>query len=121
MLDKARAFASGKLGEYIFPCPLDKRLLEFSGISADALVEEVKKGKNDTEMLAWFRQHLNPQRSPWEIEAWSRWLESMTPGDAQRHQHFAEGITELAPGRDDIHTTFERLDLDDYVSFGGRG
>jgi hypothetical protein len=32
----------------------------------------------------------------------------------------AEDIERLAPGRDDIRTNFDRLDLDDYISFGGR-
>jgi len=27
---------------------------------------------------------------------------------------------QAAPGRDDLRTNFDRLDLDDYVSFGGK-
>jgi hypothetical protein len=42
------------------------------------------------------------------------------PGDAKRHAGFAEDIGELSPGRDDIRTNFDRLELDDYMSFGGR-
>ena len=29
MIDKARAKHAGTLGEYIYPCPLDHRLLDF--------------------------------------------------------------------------------------------
>jgi hypothetical protein len=121
LLDKTRAFAAGKQGEYIYACPLDQRFFAFTGLNADAFLAAVKSGKNDTEMLAWVMEHLTPARAAWEIEAWSRWLEALAPGDAKRHGTFAEHITQLAAGRDDIRTMFDRLDLDDYVSFGGRG
>lgn len=121
LLDKARAHAAGKIGEYVWNCPLDKRWGLFTGIDPEAVLAEVKKGKNDTEMLAWVMASLKPQRQQWEIIAWSEWVENLTPGDAQRHKIFSEGITALAPKRDDIRTSFERLDLDDYVSFGGQG
>lgn len=120
LLDKARAFAAGKNGDYDYNCPLDKRFFAFTGLNADALLAGIKAGKNDTEMLAWALAHLQPARQSWEIDAWSRWLEALTPGDARRHTNFAEGISKLAPGREDISTSFDRLDLDDYVSFGGR-
>jgi hypothetical protein len=121
LLDKARAAAVGQLGEFCFPCALDKRLIDFIGIPADTLLAQVKSGKSDSEMLAFINEAMSPKRSAWEIEAWSRWMESAGPGDAQRHSAFAEAITELAPAREDIRTTFDRLDLDDYTSFGGRG
>ena len=120
LLDKARAFAAGKIGEYVYPCPLDMRLFSFVGIDPDAFLAAVKTGKGDVEMLAWVNDHTQPSRAPWEIEAWSRWLEHLGPGDAKRHTGLAEDIGKLSPGRDDIRTNFDRLELDDYVSFGGR-
>ncbi len=121
LLDKARAAASGKLGEFIYPCPLDNRFFAFTGINADALLSEAKSGKSDTEMLAWVMGALSPKRQPWEIQAWSDYLTALSPGDIQRHKVFAEHIEKLGPGRDDIVTYFDRLDLDDYVSYGGKG
>jgi hypothetical protein len=35
MIDKARAFKQNSLGEYIFPCPLDKKILEFLKIDVE--------------------------------------------------------------------------------------
>jgi hypothetical protein len=119
-LDKARAKNGGKLGEYAFPNPMDKYLLEFAGIDADAFSDAVNTGKNDTEMLAWFKEHSITQRTGWEIAAWSSWLENLTPGNARRHGLFSERITKAAPEREDIHTVMEWLDLDDYVTFGGK-
>ena len=120
LLDKARAFAAGKQGDYIYPCPLDQRLLGFIGVSSDSFLEQVRSGKTDTEMLAWLMDNLQPNRLPHEILAWSNWLENVAPGDAGRHANFAEQIEKLAPGRMDIVTTFDRLELDDFVSFGGK-
>ena len=120
LLDKARAFAAGKHGEYVYPCPLDQRFFAFTGVDPAALLTAVKTAKNDTEMLAWVNEHTKPARAGWEIEAWSRWLEALSPGDAKRHGGYAEDLARLAPGRDDLRTNFDRLDLDDYVSFGGK-
>ncbi len=120
LLDKARAEAAGKIGEFIYPCPLDNRFFAFTGLNPDALLAEVKTGRNDTEMLAWVMNNLTPKRQPWEIQAWSDYLSALSPGDIQRHKVFAEHIERLGPGRDDIFTYFDRLDLDDYASYGGK-
>ncbi len=120
LLDKARAVVAGKNGDYIYPCPLDKRFFAFTGIDSQAFLTAVKTGLSDTEMLAWVNEHTQPTRAPHEIIAWSHWLEQLAPGDAKRHGNFAEQIEAMAPGRADIVTTFDRLDLDDYVSFSGR-
>ncbi len=121
LLDKTRAVAAGRAGEYIFPCALDQRFFAFTGIAPEAFLAAVKSGRSDSEMLAWVREHLAPKRLPHEIRAWSDWLENLAPGDVKRHAHFGEEIEKLAPARDDIVTTFDRLELDDFVSFGGRG
>jgi hypothetical protein len=86
-----------------------------------AFLEAVKTGKSDTEMLAWVTAHLKPARHPAEIAAWSAWLENLGPGTAKGHQWLGERIAGYGPGREDIRTYCEHLDLDDYVSFGGVG
>lgn len=121
LLDKARAHAAGKIGEYKWNCPLDQRLCSFLGLDVEALLAEVRKGRSDTEMLAWVTANSSHRRDPWEIRAWSAWLADLSAGNIDRHQMFADELKKNAPGRDDIATFFDRLDLDDYVSFGGRG
>lgn len=120
LLDKARAAVAGKLGEFIYPCPLDQRFFAFTGVSPDALLAEAASGKSDTEMLAWLLANASPARQPWEIAAWSDHLAALSAGDAKRHRFFADNIEKMAPGRDDIVTYFDRLDLDDHHSYGGR-
>ncbi|MDP1580729.1 MAG: DUF5069 domain-containing protein [Candidatus Didemnitutus sp.] len=120
LLDKARAHAAGQLGDYVWNCPLDQRWTAFTGIDADALLAEVKLGRSDTEMLAWVMANMKPARQPWEIEAWSRWLSTLAAGNVARHTMFAESLSAIAPHREDMVTYFDRLDLDDYASYGGK-
>ena len=119
LLDKARAFAAGKNGEYNYNCPLDRLFFEFTGIDHEAMLAQIKTGKSDTEMLGWVR--ANTKRTPAEIWSWSQWLEQNGPGGAGGHEWMAESIKAAAGDRDDIRAFADLLDLDDYVSFGGRG
>lgn len=120
LLDKARAHLAGTLGEYIWNCPLDQRFFAFTGVTADALLAAAKDGRSDAEMLEWLTSAMRPARHAHEILAWSAWLENLAAGDAQRHRTMAEHIEKMGPKRDDIRTMFDRLDLDDYFSFGGK-
>ena len=120
IIDKARAHAAGKAGEYKFNNPMDKRLFTFAGIEADAFLAAAKSGLSDTEMLAWFNQNSAHKRADFEIDTWSNWIENLPQRDAVRHKITAALLEEKAPGREDIGTLFERLDLDDYLTFGGR-
>ena len=119
LLDKARATAAGKAGEYHFNCPLDRQFFDFTGIDHDALLAEAKAGKSDSELLAWVRSKT--KRQPAEVAAWSRWLDGHGPGGAGGHEWVAEVIKANGPERDDIRSFADLLDFDDYVSFGGRG
>ena len=119
LLDKARAVIAGKAGEFHYNCPLDQRFFAFTGINPDALLAAVKTGKNDTEMLAWVSSHTS--RQPWEITQWSDWLSQLGVGSADMHAWFVDMIKADAADREDIYTFFDLLDLDDYISYGGRG
>ena len=119
LLDKARAFAAGKIGDYHFNCPLDQTFFEFTGINHEVLLAEVKGGKSDTEMLAWVTAQT--KRAPFEIAAWSQLRETIAPGSAGAHGWAAQIIEVGGKDRDDVRTFFDILDFDDYVSFGGKG
>ena len=119
LLDKARATAAGKTGAYKYDCPMDKNFFAFTGIAADALLAEVRKGGTDSQLLAWVR--ANCKRLPAEIHAWSAWLEQNGPGGAPGHEWMAGTIKTVAADRDDIRSFADLLDLDDYTSFGGKG
>jgi hypothetical protein len=118
LLDKARAYAAGKNGEYHFNCPLDRHFFEFTGIDHEAFLAEVKAGKTDAQVLEWVRAHSTRQQS--EIFAWSAWLEQNGPGGEEGHEWFAEVLKTNHSARDDIRSISDMLDFDDYLSFGGK-
>lgn len=117
MLDKGRAQLAGKSGEYHFACPLDERFLAFTNLTAEDILNLLKQGKSDGEVLGWVREHT--KKDDWEIAAWSEHVLRRGPTDNEGRQYFNETLEKLAPNRDDIGTWFDLLDLDDFVSFGG--
>lgn len=36
MIDKSRAYRAGTLGDYVHPCPIDRRCLDLLGVDVDA-------------------------------------------------------------------------------------
>ncbi len=119
-LDKGRALLSGKPGEYHYDCPLDRRFLEFAGITAAALKKQLATGQGDGEILAWINAHAKIKRTEPEIAAWSVWAEQRVPTDPESRAYLNAEHQKYGPKRDDIGTWFDLLDLDDYVSFGGK-
>lgn len=121
MLDKGRATLAGKNGDYIYNSPTDQRLVQFLGFDPEALLKELATGKGDWEMLEWIQAHSKAPRSPWEIEAWSAYMDKRAPdSDAETLAFFAEHLGRLSKTREDIKTFFEFGELDDYVTFGGK-
>jgi hypothetical protein len=119
-LDKGRALLVGKVGEYHYDCPLDQRFLTFAGINADALKKQLAAGKGDAEILEWIQKTAKHKRTEAEIVAWSAWQEQRAPADTESREYFQNIQAKVAPKREDIATWFDLLDLDDYVSFGGK-
>jgi hypothetical protein len=121
MLDKGRATLVGKNGEYHFDCPLDQRVLSFLGIDAEALKVQLAEGKSDGEILEWINANGKNKRSEWEIDQWSTYLERRGPdSDPDTLKYFADMVGKVANGRPDIRNFTDLLDLDDYVTFGGK-
>ena len=120
MLDKGRATVAGKNGEYQYACPLDQRFLDFAGIDPDALKKQLSEGKGDTEILEWVNANSKHKRSEVEIAEWSALAEQRVPSDVETRRYFNELHSKAAPQRHDIVTWFDLLDVDDYVSFGGK-
>ena len=118
MLDKGRATLAGTKGEYHYACPLDQRFLEFAGVDPEALKKEL--AKSDSEVLEWIEKNAKHKRSELEIAAWTKFQEKRVPTDVESRGYFNEQVGKIAPKREDIGTWFDWLDLDDYVSYGGK-
>jgi hypothetical protein len=120
MLDKGRALVAGKNGEYNYACPADCRFLDFVGVKADALKKQLAAGKSDTEILQWIEKNAKHTYTETEIHAWSAYQEQRVPADTESREFFHGVHKKIAPKREDIATWFDLLDVDDYVTFGGK-
>ena len=117
-LDKGRATLAGENGEYHYACPLDQDFLEYAGIDPEELKKQL--GKSDSEVLEWINANAKYKHTASEIAAWSAWQELSAPDNPKSREHFNEMHKAAAPQRTDIASWFDVLDLDDYVSFGGK-
>ncbi|MBK1882814.1 DUF5069 domain-containing protein [Luteolibacter pohnpeiensis] len=120
MLDKGRAELAGKNGEYHYNCPLDQRFLEYAGIDPEQLKQQLANGLGDGEILAWVQENSTTKPKPWEIAQWSAFMEQRGPDDVETKQYFAKMLGDISTTRADIATWADLLDLDDYVTFGGK-
>ena len=119
-LDKGRATLAGTNGEYHFDCPIDQHILKFAGITAVDLKKQLALGKGDEAILQWITAHSKTKPTAWEIAQWSAYQEQRGPTDSKTRNYFSGNLEKLSPTRTDISTWFDWLDLDDYVSFGGK-
>jgi hypothetical protein len=120
MLDKGRATIAGKNGEFSYNCPLDQRFIEFVGIDADQLRQQLEAGKGDGEILGWIRASAKVKHTDVEIATWSAFQDQRVPTDLESREFFQKYHAQIAPKREDVATWFDVLDIDDFVTFGGK-
>lgn len=120
MLDKGRATLAGTNGEYSYNCPLDQQFVRFVGIDPEGLKQQLAEGKGDGEILAWINATATFIRTEPEIIAWSTWHATRAPGELEMRAFFNSLHAAAAPERADIEGWFDLLDLDDYVTYGGK-
>ena len=120
MLDKGRATVAGKEGEFHYNCPLDQRLVEFIGFDPEAMKKQLAAGKSDSEILSWIQETAKHKRTEFEIAEWSTYQDRRGPSDLESRQFFNDYHAKLAPHREDVTSWFDILDIDDFVSYGGK-
>ena len=67
MSDKARAKADGSIGEYIYPCPVDRRVLAELGISAEEFLAMAVQVETDAALVEQVRERR--QSPPESVDA----------------------------------------------------
>ncbi|HET7511226.1 MAG TPA: DUF5069 domain-containing protein [Chthoniobacterales bacterium] len=121
MLDKGRATLLGKNGAFIYNASFDQHLVNFLGFDADALLKELATGAGDSEILEWLKRNAERQPSRWEIEQWSDYQVRRSPdSDARTLFFFYGSVGRLSRTREDIRSWMDLIDLDDFVTFGGK-
>ena len=120
MLDKGRATIAGKNGEFHYDCPLDQHFVKFAGVDAKKLKAELAKGKSDSEILAWIEKTSKNKPCILTINAWSCYQSTRVPTDVESRAFMNDYHKKLAPHREDVANWFDILDIDDFVTFGGK-
>jgi hypothetical protein len=111
MIDKARAAQQSTLGEYIYPCPLDKIMLGFLGVDSDTFQ---KKASNDTEtaISEWIDSQCHNRSLEDKIEVNNKILNSQ-PDSPDKWKYFKELLNDIDPSRTDINTWVDLIDLEE--------
>jgi hypothetical protein len=111
MLDKCRATLVGTQGEYIYPCPMDQRLLKFAAIAPEQFTEMVRN-HTDEEVAQAFQQHA-AKHSHAEIESWNRTMLTSSPDTDEKWAYFTSTRDAIDRKRTDITAWADLLDLEE--------
>lgn len=112
MIDKCRAVLAGTEGEYIYPCPMDDRLLEFAGITSEQFTAAVKANPTDEGVVTWFGKKAKPHRSD-ELEEWNQQLLARGPSSPESAARFKKYLAAIDPTRTDITAWSDLQDLEE--------
>ena len=116
MTDKARAHNEETLGEYIYgeSSGLDQRVLVFLGISADDFAEAAGQ-RDDTALGHWVLETSGKTAA--EIAEFNDAALTQLPDTEAHKQRLKDRLARFAPGRTDITTVLQSMELDDWGSF----
>jgi gluconokinase len=115
MLDKIRLHAAGQLPQEYHANlggGFDGRVLTFLWIEYPALVERVKQGGTDEEILAWAVAQ-GRQPNPEEIEIWNDFMRKRGWNDEATERLAMRKRESGFENRTDLQTLFDYIDLDE--------
>ncbi len=114
--DKARAELNNTIGEYQFgrDSGLDRRTLEFLGLSPEEFFDAVKAYPDDQSLSAGLKEKTG--KTIEEIKAYNEAQRNRTPPDEQSRQRFEQRRQNI--GRLDIKMMSDMLDAEDVHEFG---
>ena len=117
MLDKMRLMLQGDLGEeYMVKMTVkmgyNSRCLRFLGVAYDGVLEQVRRGKGDEEILGWCFEH-GRRPSEEEIEVWNQFMEKKGWRDEESEQLEEYKVQGGLSHRNDIVTFFDYYDVDE--------
>ena len=111
-IDKAHATLQGLLGEYMYDCPLDKRLFGFLGISAHQLLELVENSESDEDVVDLLKA-IQVERNTEEIEQFNDQILESGPNDDESQVYFERLRQKHAPDRPDISSWFDIIEAEE--------
>ena len=111
MIDKARAFKEKKLADYIYPCPLDRIILNFLCIEADTFANITVK-KKDEEISNWVKE-LIKSKTPKDLVLINKIILEKKPNFEDRLQYYNKIRDKIDPSRSDVTTWVDLMDLEE--------
>ena len=111
MIDKGRAYKEKKLADYIYPCPLDKIILDFFCIEADTFADMTIE-KKDEEISNWAKE-LIKSKSPDELDLINKIILEKKPDSEDRLKYYNKIRDKIDPSRSDLTTWVDLLDLEE--------
>jgi len=96
---------------YLYPCPLDNRLLDFTGLTADQFIHAMES-RTDQDILDWFKAAAT-SRSPADLEKWNEMMLTLGPDSEDKRAHFTKIRDGIDSTRTDIMGWADLLDLEE--------
>jgi hypothetical protein len=59
VFDKARAHARGTIGEYVYPCPIDRGVMARWGVTPEEFDEAARSCPDDAAILTWAQSRVS--------------------------------------------------------------
>jgi hypothetical protein len=70
LTDKGRASAAGTIHDYIYPCPMDRGVLERWGVTVDEFEDALARNRDDAALQQWLLARVSSAR----IQSANDWL-----------------------------------------------
>jgi Domain of unknown function (DUF5069) len=111
MVDKARAYQNNTLGEYLFPCPVDKIMLDFLEIDAEEWVLQAVS-QNEEQLTRWVEKKCSSFQ-PEEIESVNRLILDRKPRNKGGWKRFFMWFGNSDSSRKDDTPWVDLIDLEE--------
>ena len=111
MIDKGRAYKEKKLADYIYPCPLDKIILNFLCIEADTFAN-ITVEKKDEEISNWVKE-LIKSKTRNDLVLINKIILEKKPDSEDRLKYYNKTRDKIDPSRSDLTTWVELMDLEE--------
>ena len=112
MIDKCRAVLAGTEGEYIYPCPMDERLMKFTGITDKEFTATVKANPTDKSVTQWFMKASPPHQQA-ELREWNEMMLTRGPSTPDKQKYFNKLRDAVDPSRTDLTAWSDLQDLEE--------
>ena len=111
MIDKGRAYKENNLADYIFPCPLDKIILNFLRVDTEVFAN-MTRDKKDNEINDWAKEQTK-SKSQSDLDFINRQILERRPDSEDRLDYFNDLRNKIDPSRTDVDTWADLIDLEE--------